>query len=279
MSEHIVGLMFCKNEGDILAQVIEAALPKVDSLMIADDGSTDNSWDIIQLFAEARKDKIEHIRQLPDPKDKGQRQALLDKIKKRYKPENTWVQIIESDVILLDTDVREAIKNRAVHDMAVTWAMINACRYPGASWKEVDTYPQWQIPLNQLMPQAHFLEHLLYTFRPLPKISYGDFRWRPYPRGFTHYKTGPIKAGPVKAAMSWDNTPLLLHVGYRGPTHYYEKFKNSGMGRFHSRYPTWDLSSPESVLATVGFFNDTWNKNAFPASRQGWINRKNPNAS
>lgn len=270
MSEHIVGLMFSKNEADILPQIIEDALPKVDSLFIADDGSDDASWSIIQAYAKAHKDKIEHIRQIPDPIDKGQRQALLDKIRKRYKPENTWVQLIESDVMILDTDIRAAIATQAVSDLAVTWTMINACRFPGETWREVDTYPFWGMPLKELMPKAHYMEHLLYTFRPLPKLIYDSDRWRPYPRGFGQYVNGKVKIG-----SKGKNCPLLLHLGYRGPTHFHLKFKKGGPPfPRHSRYPSWDMSTPETVLNTVSFFNDTWNKNAFAASRLGWATRK-----
>lgn len=271
MADRIVGMMFAYNEGDILAQTIEAALPHVDSLFIADDGSQDQSWDIIQCMARAHKDKIEHIRQHPDPKDKGQRSALLAKIKKRYDPTTTWVQVIEADVMILDTDIRQAIKRFAVNDVALTWTMLNAVRYPGKTWKEVDSYPHWGKPLTEIMPRAHFMEYLLYTFRPMPKLYFDPNRWRPYPRGFSRYIDGPVKIG-TKSAFA----PLLLHIGYRGPTHFYEKFKNHGsnINGKHSKYRSWDLSSPDTVLNTVSFFNDTWNNCAFPATRAGWASRK-----
>ena len=36
----IIGMMWNKNEGDILEEIIEAALSRVDTLFVADDGST-----------------------------------------------------------------------------------------------------------------------------------------------------------------------------------------------------------------------------------------------
>ena len=124
----IVGMFWNKGEGDILEEILLNALPHVDSMFIADDGSTDNSWDIIQSIAKAHPDKVEHIQQKPNPNDKAQRNALLNEIRRRYKPEDTWVQIMESDIMILDTDIKQAIKDWAIEDIAVEWQALNALR-------------------------------------------------------------------------------------------------------------------------------------------------------
>ena len=140
MPDYIVGLMFNKNEGDILQEIIEAALPHVNSIMIADDGSMDKSWDIIQSIQNKHKDKVEHIQRNPNTVDKGQKQSLLDKIQQRYRPENTLVQIIESDIMIVDTDIRKAFKERS-NGVYLNWILLNAAREGKRGWEGADDYP------------------------------------------------------------------------------------------------------------------------------------------
>jgi len=266
MSDSIVGMMFCHNEGDILAQTIEAAIPKVDKLYIADDGSTDNSWDIIKAMKHAHgRDRVAAYKRQANKNDKGQRSFLFNEIKKENKAEDTWVQVIESDIIILDTDVREAIRDHSVHDMAMSWIALNAAREVG-TWREADTYPHWGRPLTEIMPYAHWLEVMLYTFRPLEKLYFDREPWRPWPRGFSHYTSEQVKGSYGRKP----DAPLLLHVGYRGPTHFHKKYFGKWPNNRHRKYNEWDVTSPESCEKTVWFFNGYWNKELYPATRAGW---------
>lgn len=265
MADQFIGIMFVKNEADIVEETIFDAVTKVDQLYIADDGSSDSSWEIIQS-CKSRFPNITQVQREPNKNDPGQRASLFNKIKKRFNPNSTWVQVIEADMFLL-MDPREAVKH-AVDDLAVTWNCMNAVRKPG-TWKEVDTYPNWQAPIREIMPYAHWMEVLLYTFRPLPELHYSPI-WRPWPQGFSKYSSKNIllKRGTVQTGA-----PGLLHCGYRGPTHFYKKYKN--MGKTHKKYKTWDLSSPESVERTVPFFG-LYAENAFDWKR--CLNQK-PNHS
>ena len=262
MADSIIGIMWNYNEADILAEIIEAALPHVDSLFIADDESTDGSWNIIQQFASEKPDKIEYTRHKRVKGDKGQRAALLSEVRRRYKPENTLVQVIESDVMILDTDIREAWDKYAVKDVALTWQALNACRSPG-DWDSIDTYPNWGAPIKSIMPKAHWMETMLYTFRPLPKLHYTPL-WRPWPRGFSHYSG----EGSIEWKRRVLDAPLLAHYGYRGPTHFYKKYGRKG---HHRKYTSWNLETRESIEKTVFFFNGQWTSDAFPMSREGYI--------
>jgi len=259
----IVGIFWNKNEADLLPFTLERAAKAVDSLFIADDGSTDKSWDIIQSFASSHKDKVEHIQQRPNKNDPAQRQVLLDEIRRRYKPEDTWVQIIESDICVLDTDVKEIIKTKAVADIGVSWHMINAVRKMG-EWEGIDTYPNWSMPVTELMPWGHWVEVMLYSFRPLPGLIYNPGVWRPWPSGFSRYTSAPLKTSRKEL-----DSPLLSHYGFRGPTHFHLKYKN--MGKFHRRYKNWNLENPKTVLETVPYFNGQWNSDVFEMSRAGWV--------
>ena len=265
MSDHIVGMMFNHNEGDILEEIITKAIRNVDSLFIADDGSNDRSWAIIDYLSKKHKDRIEYTAKRDrNLRDKGQRQHLLDTIRERYKAENTWVQIIESDIIILDTDIKSAIREHSVHDLAMSWMCINAARKYG-TWKEVDTYPNWDMPMTELMPYAHWMEFMLYTFRPLPRLHYAD-HWRPWPSGFSAYTDKQVKGSYGRKPSA----PLLLHVGYRGPSHFHKKYVGKWANDKHPKYP-WDVSSAKAVEDTCFFFNGQWNNNElFEASRKGW---------
>lgn len=264
---NIIGMMWNRNEGDILEETLTDAIKHVDSLFVADDGSTDNSWEIIQSVAKAHPDKIEHIQCNPDRHDPAQRNALLNRIRERYRAEDTWVQVIESDIFILDTDIRTAISERSTDDVVVTWTALNGVRDTG-SWTNVDTYPVWNAPIRSILNKCHFMENMHYTFRPFPGLIYGG-PWRPWPRGMGAYQTKKFSTSP-----SPQNTPLLFHVGYRGPTHFYLKWQKTTMGDFHSKYKSWDLRSPESVEKTVSFFNGQWNGDTFIPSREGWVKRK-----
>lgn len=267
MSEHIVGMMWNKNEGDILIDTISSALEHVDTLVIADDGSTDNSWDIIQSFAIHHKDQIEHIQRAPSKNDPAQRQALLNVIQSRYRPEDTWVQILESDITIMETDVRRAIKERCENGVYVDWSLLNGVINPKLDWDEFDTWPVWPKPIQEILNYGHWLEIMTYTFRPFNALHYDpNGPWRPWPKGFSNLDLS-------KKQNMTDYTPLLAHYGLRGPTHFHKKYFSTH-GNTHRRYPMWDLTSPEAVKRTVYYFNGLWNSNAFLMSRKGYKERK-----
>jgi glycosyltransferase involved in cell wall biosynthesis len=254
-------MMWNKNEGDILADTIKSALQHVDTLVIADDGSTDNSWNVIQSFA-AKRHEIEHIQRNPNKADPAQRQQLLNVIRDRYKPEDTWVQIIESDIMILDTDVKTAIKERAVGDVYVNWAVLNAVIPPDKDWDEFDEYPRWSKPIQDILTHGHWMEEMTYTFRPHDELYYDTGPWRPWPKGFSQFSSHTKPMG--------DYTPLLAHYGYRGPTHTHVKYGKKKV----RKYPSWDFTTPARAKATMYFFNGVWNSEAHPMSRHGYKNRK-----
>ena len=111
---------------------------------------------------------------------------------------------------------------------------------------------------------------MTYTFRPLPDLHYQSGIWRPWPSGFSRYYSGTIDVDQRDA-----DTPLLAHYGFRGPTHFKKKYAT--MGGRHRRYQTWNLTSRETILQTVPFFNGDWNGKAYPMNRQGWASRKKKN--
>lgn len=259
----IVGMMFCKNEADVLPLTIPAAMRVVDSLFISDDGSHDSSWEIIKYYKQQYPNKIEHIQQRPDPLDQGQRAALLDEIRRRYKPQDTWVQLIDADMVVdvADSDtLQRFIDANARSNAVVKWAVMNAVR---ENWEGVHQfYPSWPEDLRTLMPKFHVLEKVFYTFRPFPDLYY-NAEWKPWPKGFSKYiKDTDDGHTPTK----W-SVPLLLHYGYRGPTHLFQRLGGKSKDKYGQEY-----DSIEKIAATFNCFNGTYNRSplALRDPRDAW---------
>lgn len=256
---NIIGIMWCKNEADILSQIIEDALKYVDALLIADDDSTDKSWDIIKSYEK----NLEYVARRKDTNtnylsSQWARQHLLDEVRSRFGYKNTWIQIIESDIMILDTNIKEAISKFSKDDVTVSWHTLNAVR---RNWEpEDDEYPEWSKPIKEVMPCAHWMELMTYTFRPLPGLYYTEER-KPWPKGFSRYKAIEYKKKKL-------DSPLLSHYGYRGLKHFLEKYKNKSL----SHYKNWNTSSIDSIRSTVSLFNGEWNRSSdtFKMSRKGW---------
>lgn len=255
MSDVIIGCMWAKNEGDIIAQTIEAALahPDIDGLLIADDDSDDNTWDVIKSY----KSKLLGCYRRRDHREVDRysekvwaRAFLMDEVRRRFGCNDSWIQIIESDIMVFETSIREMIEKIAVQDCIIYWQTLNACR---RDWTDGgDKWPNWDMPLQEIMPDCHWMELMPYTYRPLEKIYYDDGPRKPWPRGFTNYNVTMRKT-------KTEHSPLLMHYGFRGPTHYAHK-----VGK-----------TVEEVLADNPFFNGTWNddqNHTYPASRRGWKN-------
>lgn len=264
---NIIGCMWARNEGDLIAQTIEAALnhPDIDGLFVADDDSTDNTWDVIQAY----KSKLIDCYRRQDHRDKDKytehiwaRQFLMDEVRRRYGKEDTWIQIVESDIMIFDTNIKEMIEKIAVKDCLVYWQTLNACR---RDWNIGDDWPNWNKPINEVMPDCHWMEVMPYTYRPLDKIYYDPGPRKPWPRGFTNY-------GVTMRKSKTPTSPLLMHYGLRGPTYYYHKMKDIAMNS--NKYPEWSNKTLEDVKNTISFFNGEWNNHptdTFPQSRDAWI--------
>jgi glycosyltransferase involved in cell wall biosynthesis len=256
----IVGMMFCKNEADVLPMTITDAMRHVDSLFISDDGSTDKSWDIIQYYRQKYPSKIEHVQQHPDSLDQGQRSSMLNLIRSRYKPEDTWVQIIDADMLLHTDNLSETIVRNSRADMLVNWYIMNAVR---DHWEGVHQwYPNWPEDLRVLMPKFHILEQVTYTFRPMPALYYTT-EWKPWPKGFTKY----VKDTDERPNPTRDTVPILLHYGYRGPTHVFSRLGGRPKDKYGQEY-----DSIPSILHTFNCFNGKYNRSPLARMdpREAW---------
>jgi len=182
---YVVGVMWARNEADLLPYTMEKALKQVDTLLFIDNGSTDNTYDIAKSF------KLEYCVRAADvgsDASTASRQHLLEEVRRRFGWKDTWVQVIESDSELLETDVRQAIKKFSIDDVSVIWHM-----------------------LNSLDGKAFWYELLTYTYRPLPELAY-EAKRLPWPKGFGRYVSGK------KWHHQEPDSPLILHYGFRTRT-------------------------------------------------------------
>lgn len=225
MSDKIIGIMWNKNEGDILDETITKAIPIVDHLLVADDDSSDNSWDVIR----SKKSELAHISRYSETPNKKysksnwQRQSLLDKAVEMF-GRDIWIQVIESDLIAVGTDIREQLESRNhVHGIAMWWITLEAVR---KEWREEDEkFPNWDKPIQEVMPWGHILEKAPYTWRPYPDIYFGE-KWSPFPRGLNKYGylSGEWR---VRRKYCKKDTPLWGHYNIRGRKHFNEKYANT----------------------------------------------------
>lgn len=255
---NVVGLMWNYNEGDILHFTISKALENVDYLLLADDSSTDNSFEIMRSFS--GHPKVLHVEQVPRNIEK--KQHLLNIVKSKFDYTDTLVQVIESDITILDTDIRTTWDLYNNNNASMSWHLLNATDPEG--WQNEDgCYPNWTVPVDKKMANGYWVEELShYTFRPLPGVEF-VFDGRPWPRGLARYVS-------ENNMRTYSDAPLLAHWGHRGPSHAYKKY-STGPGSVHRKY-RWKMGSIEECKLTVPFYNGIWNnqKEQFPLSRAGW---------
>ena len=251
----IVGTMWNRDEGDILEETLLAARGHVDELLVVDNGSMDNSWDIIRKH----KDKLAYHRRI----ESGNiRQHILKKAVKMF-GHDIWIQVCESDMMILDTDIRTAIE-KSRYENFVVWTMVNATRKDWTSW---DQWPNWSRPITEVMDYGYVFEQTMYTFRPLPGVNFTN-AWRPYPvNGWPSDSGIPprlFRNLERKVSRAKDNAPLLAHFNYRGPAH----FKKKARGSYRDQEARW--------LGHHAMFQNE-EEELFHLSRKGWIEGR-PNA-
>jgi len=263
---NLIGITWCRNEADLLPFTLPAAIKAVDKLLIIDDDSTDNSYDIIKAHAKDLEYYTTRSDLQMQKPGKDSRQHLLDEVIRRFGQKDTWVQVIESDTIVMETDIKAKIEQYKVDDLSCQWHLLNACRKEwNEDYKVLPFFTADRSPWEQL-PYFHWMERMAYSFRALDKLHYTERR-TPWPQGFSHYTT----SGKIRKTKNHDS-PLVMHYGFRNPAFYFKKMEALGRLTGGSKNPTWRFGSVEEVRDTVPFFNGAWNgtPDSFPGTRQGW---------
>lgn len=249
----IIGIMWNWNAGDILEETITDALKKVDRLLVVDDGSDDNSWDVIKSF------KLDYIAQRgmeganPHNYDRKlwRRQHLLDKAVEMF-GRDIYVQVIEGDMMVLDTDIKKLIQT---NEIAYNWIMINCCQKD--LWPEEldELYPNWGRSIKEIMPDGYVDEVYPATFRPLAKVRFDPNTVSQWPTGLDLHGfkyVNPYCLKRINNPHVDSYSPLLAHYGYRGTKFFKEYMTKKGVDFEKEGI---DLSTRESILRTARPFN------------------------
>lgn len=249
----VIGIMWCINGADILEETIADAKKHVDALLFADDGSIDNSLDI------AKAANLEYVTQRGqegnNPNEYARplwrRQHLLDKAVEMYGRE-IYVQVIEHDIMILDTDVKKLVRT---NEIAYNWIMINCCQknlWP----EELDNlYPNWGKSIKEIMPDGYVDEVYPVTFRPLERVRFDPLTISQWPIGLEHHGfkyVNPYCLKRIDNPYVDSYSPLLAHYGYRGTKFFKKNMLEKGCDIAKKGI---DLSSRESILKTARAFN------------------------
>ena len=133
-----VGLMAVKDEADLLPQVYPHIRNLVDYLYVYEDGSQDDTWELV-------KDSDYAIRQVDDtnrPKiARPNYYHLLEKVKQDFKNEDVWCFITMGDRFFLN-QTPEEIVDRAGNLNAVEGVQLDFLRHRCDPWtEENDPFP------------------------------------------------------------------------------------------------------------------------------------------
>src|SRR5579864_5160597 len=116
----LYGLCLVKNEDDIIAQSLTYAAQYCDRIFVLDNGSTDETWGIVQLLAQHNK-AVVPFKQTSKPFSNGLR-AMVYNAMHRDLSEDDWWLILDSDEFLAEDPrpvIETALKEGA--DIVKTW--------------------------------------------------------------------------------------------------------------------------------------------------------------
>tara|TARA_R110000751_G_C13728229_1_gene476237 strand:- start:393 stop:1262 length:870 start_codon:yes stop_codon:yes gene_type:complete len=219
----IIGLMVAKNEADLLPSVLDTALPQVDHMFAVDDGSWDNTYEILR----SRCDEVTKSSDIP-PGYHGYytRDYLYQQVQAKFP--DAWVVSYDADYYFLNSP-REICNRLDKEGYDRDWGIVlNLNRHPNEPWGELDTYPNWPCDIRHLTQWALMGEHRCFMYKVAPHISYANSRF-PWPKGYKN----PYHFNKFEVPY---NATVIEHPGKRSPRYSAWKY-SSGSRMFSSK---WD---------------------------------------
>jgi glycosyltransferase involved in cell wall biosynthesis len=104
----LYAICLVKNEDDIISQALIHAIKFCDKVIVADNGSTDETWSIIQTIAKEYPEKILPFGQLKVPFRNGLRSLIYNEFNYTLTDEDWWLRL-DGDEFLVE-DPRPIIK-------------------------------------------------------------------------------------------------------------------------------------------------------------------------
>lgn len=245
----IVGTMDTRNDGDLLGQVLaDPALKTLDEIYVYNDGSTDNTREILlasdivtRIFHRDMFSLVELNSVL-----QHRRHFLLEEVKRSFPNEEVWIVRLEGDRFFLNQNPREivelAIENGHDYRCGV---MIDFRRSMEEGWHGVDTWPNWHAPIQEIQTYARIDDiHKAIAFKVTPELKYE--KKRPWPNGL-------LKGDFISDVSTNKSMAFLAHHGRRGPKYWNYAYTSGSRPPSKKSPESWDYSSPERAERTIGF--------------------------
>ncbi len=250
----IIGTLDTKDDGDILSEVLDQAKDMFDAVYAYDDGSIDNTNEILKSHPVVSKlwhredfGELERKRYL-----QHRRGWLLEQVKKDfpYVTEDTWVVRLEGDRFFLNQEPAEIV-DRALHAELDSrcGVMLDFRRHRAEGWGDADTWPNWHISIRELQRWFDVDDiHSVVAFKVIDYIDYkGMARPRPWPRG----------TRPNDFLYKTFNKDMAFfeHHGRRSPKYYHWTLESGSRPLSQKQLknnPDFDYSTPESIAESMG---------------------------
>lgn len=117
---YAIGLV--KDEADVLEQSIRHATTFCDRIFYMDNGSSDDSWAIIEALASEMPDKVVPYERTSEPYIEGMRNRIVNEMSDDLGPDTWWLKLDADE--FLDTDPRPFIRaaERKGADGIIAWS-------------------------------------------------------------------------------------------------------------------------------------------------------------
>ena len=218
--------MLVKNEQDIIASTLRAAAEWSDKVIVLDNGSTDNTWEIIQNLS-VSDPRIIPFAQDSQPFRIGLRALIFDAFAHEMTSNDWWCIRLDADEFyadsprkfLVDIPMRYKQVSKASIDFMITEEDLNEFEFEG-DFEADRSKIRYYNPLT--WAEVRFLRHS-------PKLRWDTDKFKPTPCGLT-----------------WPLQIKVLHYQFRSPQQMQKRFgvrqqaREEGCGSFsHEKGKSW----------------------------------------
>ena len=249
----VIGTLDTRDDGDLLPEVLDQAKGMFDAVYAYDDGSIDNTNEILknhpvisklwhrdEFSEEERARYIQH-----------RRGWLLEQVKKDfpYETEDTWVVRVEGDRFFLNQDPKEIVERAVRAEMdSRCGVMLDFRRHRADGWEGVDTWPNWHDSIRNIQRWFDVDEtHDVIAFKVTDYIDYkNNIKPRPWPRG--------TRPNDYRHREFTKDMAFFEHHGRRSPRYYHWTLESGSriLGQKQKQhYPDVDYSNTESIVKSM----------------------------
>jgi glycosyltransferase involved in cell wall biosynthesis len=253
----IYSLMLVKNEADIIASTLRAAAQWSDKVIVMDNGSTDNTWEIVTALA-LEFPQIIPFAQDDQPFKIGLRALMFDRFKSELNSDDWWCIRLDADEFFYDSP-RSFLSAIPLKYKQVCKASIDFAITP-EDVEEFDFFDNFEDNKSKIRYYNPFTWSEIRFLRHSSKLRWNIDKFKPEPCGLTY--PAQIK---------------VLHYQFRSPKQMQERFnirqkaRQDGCGSFkheqgstwkdylklRSELKYWDANAAPEVVGNRNKFNKT----------------------